>query len=222
MRFTSLPRPVAATLLALPLAAGAFTGDFAITDPSSPAGFYNVFSFDAGTTPTLGQWTAGFSPSVGGNSFIDTTHAPTIVTFGSATPLTAGFAESGTVFEIDIATDGFLSFTVWACNSGEGEASFAGFEVLLSGEGFYSPAAPMTNPGEETRAFIVEVAAGQTLRFRSYSISGDDAYASNLTTISDFIFSTSPIPEPATFGALLGLAALGFAGRRRRVAASAV
>jgi hypothetical protein len=214
MRSASLQHSLglAAGLLSLPLAAhAAFDGDFAITDAVTPAGFYTLDSFpgEEGITP-FGNWSVGFFPSDCGTSYIDTTHAPASVTLGSGTPSGEGFFESQTVMIVEMPCDGFVSFTLNVCNNTVN--GLAGLELVISGEvQYFLTDASFSGP------FGFHLASGETLEFRSTSLSsGTGSHASNVSTISDFVFTASVIPEPATFGALLGLAALGFAGRRRR------
>lgn len=219
MRLSSLPLSgIAAAALALPLASlAAFDGDFTLTDATSPAGFYTALSFDEETDARLGAWSVGLFPSESGISFIDTNHAPGYVTIGAATPAIDDFVVSETLMIVEIPDEGFVSFTIQVCNEITGNG-YAGMEIYLSGEALYA----LTDAGVTTYTLGFHVASGETLEFRAVSLSsGTEAHASNLTTMSDFLFVASAIPEPATFGALVGLVALGCAGRRRRGAHAA-
>lgn len=218
MRLSSLPRPVfAVAVFALPVAAqAAFVGDFAITDATNPAGFHTVLSFDEEIDAALGVWAVGLFPSAGGASFIDTTHAPASVTLGAATPAMDDFVMGETLMIVEIPEEGFVSFSIQVCNEVAGNG-YAGLEIYLSGEALYA----LTEPGVSTYELGFHVASGETLEFRAVSLSsGVEAHASNLATISEFLFVASAIPEPAAFGALIGVAALGLAGRRRRPGAA--
>ncbi len=207
----------AAALLALPLAAhAAFDGDFAITDVTTPAGIYTLDSFAGATgAVTFAQWSVTFGPSLDGTSYLDTTLAPQSITFGTGTPSQEGFFESKISLIVEVPCDGFVSFNFETENaSKDGLASFA---VYLSGELQY-----ILTDAHKQGGSGFQVSAGDTLEFRSATLSsGTNSFATNVTTISDFVFTVSVIPEPATAGLLLGLAAMGLTGRRRRSAEQA-
>jgi hypothetical protein len=214
MRTHLSPLPFA-VLAALPLAAhAAFDGPFALVDATSPAGVYT----DANEISTLGAWSAGFFAAECGTSFIDTRHAPESVTLGASTARLDGFSESFSSLFIEFAQDDYVSFTVDVINQGE-DSFAAGLEIYLDGDALYSLTELST---AETPVWSYNlgfsVSSGQTLEFRATTISsGTSSFASNCSTISQFALA-SAIPEPAAAATLVGLAALGLAGRRRRTA----
>lgn len=208
--FTLLPALGLAALLAPagPDALAAFDGDFYIVDGLTPPA---VYTFDSAVA-TLGAWSVGFFPSEFGESFIDTRPAPDCVILGSSTGVGEDFAESETLMFIELPEDGFVSFAVEVNNIGT-EAYAAAFEIYLAGEALYF----FTEPGARTYHLGFDVLGGQTLEFRSYSLSsGAGAFAANASTLAQFSFEPSAIPEPASAAALAGLAILGGVGVRRR------
>lgn len=214
MRHVSLLLLGIVAALALPLSSrAAFEGDFVLVDDLTPAGLYD---FDSGVA-TLGAWNVGFFPSDNGDTFVNTTGAPSCVTLGSETGFVEEYEESTTVLFIDMPEDGHVSFTVQVNNQGDGSFSSA-FEIYLSGEALYF----LTDEGVTTYTLGFDVFTGDTLEFRSVSLSaGTASFATNTSTVSNFVYvAASAIPEPATFASLLGLGALGFAGRRRRASSS--
>lgn len=186
----------------------AFEGDFSVVDDATPPA---VYDFESGVA-ILGAWSVGFFPSDFGESYIDTRPAPDCVILGSATGAGEDFAESETRMFIELVEAGQVSFTVEVNNVGA-EAYAAAFEIYLSGEALYF----LTEPGVTTYNLDFAVLGGEVLDFRSYSLSsGEGAFASNVSTLTNFTFEPTAIPEPASAVALAGLAALGGAGARRR------
>lgn len=200
--------PLGLAALCLPLAAhAAFEDNFALVGPESPAGFYTV----AHDVYLLGSWSAIFSPAEGGQSFIDTTNAPASATIASSSAATEDYAASETVMFIEMPLGGHVSFTIDVFNDATAGA-YAQLEIYISGETYY-----LTEAGSTPHQLGFDIQAGDTLEFRSVSVSiVPGASASNIATLSNFAFVASAIPEPSSFAMLAGLVALGFVGRRRR------
>lgn len=209
----SLPTLALAAALgsASPLLA-AFDGAFHLVDDLTPAALYTLDN----EVSTLGAWSVNFQPAECGSSFIDTTLAPASVNFGSSTPHAETFSESVTSLFIEFAQDDYVSFTLDLIHQGEGAFS-AALGIYLDGSALYSLTdLATTETPVWTYNLGFSVASGQTLEFRSTTISaGTASFASTCATLSNFTVA-SAIPEPAAFATLLGLAALGLTGRRRR------
>lgn len=214
MRLSTSAPAILVSLAAAPVlvstALAAFDEDFALTSAETPAGYYTL----ASDVPSLGKWSVGFFPSETGSSYVDTTLAPASVTFGATSSAEAGAFEEGTAtLFIDLPQDGHISFTIQVGNSGTGEDLYAGAEIYLSGVALYA----LTDPNA-SYTLNFDAFSGETLEFRSVVHAGSASFASNTTTISNFTFTPAAIPEPSSAAALLSLAALGIAARRRRSA----
>lgn len=205
MRTSLLSLVFAAASLLVSPARAAFEDEFSLVDPSTPVGYYTATS----GVSNLGQWSAAFFPAENGLTFIDTSSAPASVTVGASASETTGTVEdSTTVLFIDLPADGHVSFTIQAANTGTGDF-YAAAEVYLSGVVLYA----LTDPNV---AYVLDFDAfgGETLEFRSVALAGDGSTAANSTVISNFTLA-SAIPEPSAYTALVGLAVLGLATRRR-------
>lgn len=213
--------PVCVSTLALGVSAHAFTGDYAITGPTTPPGVYE----GAGDI-TLGNWTANLAAPT---SFVassittfDVTQPEPVVSLRSTVSFPqTGTLQSNTYLSIVIAESGTLdfdlSFTSQAFNA---IATSGGFTLNSVNVINFTGSAYGTLNLEET--ISLPVIEGDILSFYALTTVGqisndfDSRYGISTTSIANLRFTAAPIPEPAGVAALAGAATLGFLGMRRR------